>query len=52
MVADTENHVIRAISPLGLVRTLGRLNDRPSGVTVAPNGDVYVLVRHALLRGR
>ena len=52
IVADTENNVIRAISPMGLVRTVGRLTDRPAAVTVAPNGDVYVLVRHALLRGR
>ena len=52
LVADTENNVIRAVSPLGLVRTVGRLTDRPSAVAAAPNGDVYVLVRHALLRGR
>ncbi len=51
-IADTENNAIRVLTPSGQVRTVGRLTDRPAGVAVAPNGDVFVLVRHALLRGR
>lgn len=51
-IADTENNAIRVLTPAGQVRTVGRLTDRPAAVAVAPNGDVFVLVRHALLRGR
>lgn len=51
-IADTENNAIRVLTPSGQVRTVGRLTDRPAAVAVAPNGDVFVLVRHALLRGR
>ncbi|MDP1916731.1 MAG: hypothetical protein Q8L14_10815 [Myxococcales bacterium] len=51
-IADTENNAIRVLTTAGVVRTVGRLTDRPAAVAVAPNGDVFVLVRHALLRGR
>lgn len=51
-VADRKNFAIRTVSLAGDVRTVGRLSDQPAAVAVAPNGDVYVLVRHALLRGR
>lgn len=51
-IADTENNAIRVLTAAGQVRTVGRLTDRPAAVAVAPNGDVFVLVRHALLRGR
>ncbi|MDP1921144.1 MAG: hypothetical protein Q8L14_33190 [Myxococcales bacterium] len=51
-VADRKNFAIRTVSLAGDVRTIGRLSDQPAAVAVAPNGDVYVLVRHALLRGR
>lgn len=51
-IADTENNAIRVLTTAGVVRTVGRLTDRPSAVAIAANGDVYVLVRHALLRGR
>lgn len=51
-IADTENNAIRVLTAAGVVRTVGWLTDRPSAVAIAANGDVYVLVRHALLRGR
>lgn len=51
-VADTENNAIRVLTTAGVVRTVGRLTDRPAAVAVGPNGDVFVLVRHALLRGK
>jgi sugar lactone lactonase YvrE len=61
-VADTMNHVIRMISPDGIIRTLAgtgergfggdggpadeALLDRPYGLTVSANGDVYIADTH------
>lgn len=51
-VADRNNFAIRSVDLSGQVRTVARLSDQPLALTVSDSGDVYVLVRHALLRAR
>ena len=51
-VADSDNFAIRLIDASNAVTTIGRLPDRPSAVAVAPDGTVWVLVQHAVLRGK
>lgn len=51
-VADFGNFAIRSVALSGEVRTVAKLSDRPVALTVTESGDVYVLVKHALLRAR
>ena len=61
-IADTMNHVVRVVTPDGIIDTLAgtgvrgfdgdggpadeAMLDRPYGLTVAPNGDVFVADTH------